>query len=258
MTLGSMTSGKTYYFKVKAYKTVNGTKTYSAYSSVISGAPKKPTPTPTKKPTATPVPTVLPPVNVKATATSPTTVRINWTAKPGTQFVQVWRTHKANATQSEYVLLGTYYASDGTSNSKYLTPNKTYYYKLRGYTKLANGKTVYSGYSTIVSATPTVSVAAPTSLRVTGTTGNSISLAWNAVSGENIMYEVWRMTSPTNTPGVCLGRYTDPSKISTNLKPGTSYSYRVRAYYYYYDSKGELHRVYGQYSNISTAKTRVS
>ena len=63
------------------------------------------------------------------------------------------------------------------------------------------------------------------------------------------------MNSATETPGVCLGRYTDPVKVSTNLKANTSYSYRVRAYYYYYDSQGELHRVYGQYSNIVTGKT---
>lgn len=199
--------------------------------------------------------TVSAPTNVKATPASPTTVKITWNAAPGTSFVQVWRTNKANAEQKDYVLLGTYHASDGNSTSKLLTPNKTYYYKLRGYTKLASGKNVYSGYSAVVSATPSVNVAAPVSLRVTGKTSSSISLQWNAVSGNNIMYEVWRLSSVTNTPGVCLGRYSNTAKVSTNLKPGTTYYYRVRAYYYYYDGGGQLHRVYGPYSSIVSART---
>ena len=33
-------SGKTYYFKVRAYKTVNGTKVYGNYSAVVSATPK--------------------------------------------------------------------------------------------------------------------------------------------------------------------------------------------------------------------------
>ena len=35
-TKTNLTSGKTYYFKVRAYKTVNGTKTYGDFSAVKS------------------------------------------------------------------------------------------------------------------------------------------------------------------------------------------------------------------------------
>ena len=35
-TKGSLTKGKTYYFKVRAYRTVDNTKIYSSYSSVKS------------------------------------------------------------------------------------------------------------------------------------------------------------------------------------------------------------------------------
>ncbi len=217
---------------------------------------KKPTNTPTKKPTATATPTikVSAPSNVTAKASSPTTVDISWTPAPNTDFVQVWRTHKPNAEQSDYVLLGTYYASDGKSVSKSLTPNKTYYYKLRSYKKLSNGTNVYSGYSTVVSATPKVDV--PTGLKVTATTSNSISLNWNKVNGTSIFYEVWRLDDPNNMPGACLGRYKETSKVSTNLKSGTTYYYRVRAYYYYKDADGTEHRIYGGYSPIVSAKTK--
>ena len=215
---------------------------------------KKPTNTPTKKPTATPTIKVSAPSNVKTKGSSPTTVDISWTPAPNTDFVQVWRTHKANAQQSDYVLLGTYYASDGKSISKALTPNKTYYYKLRSYKKLSNGTKVYSGYSTVVSATPKVD--APTGLKVTATTSDSISLSWNKVNGTSIFYQVWRIDNPNNLPGACLGRYTTTSKVSTNLKSGTTYYYRVRAYYYYKDADGTEHRIYSGYTPIVSAKTK--
>ncbi|MCL2488747.1 MAG: CotH kinase family protein, partial [Oscillospiraceae bacterium] len=35
-----LTAGKTYYYKIRAYKTVNGQKIYSAYSSIVSAKPK--------------------------------------------------------------------------------------------------------------------------------------------------------------------------------------------------------------------------
>ena len=215
---------------------------------------KKATPKPTKKATATPTVKVSAPSNVKAVASSPSTVDISWTPAPNTDFVQVWRTHKANAQQSDYVLLGTYYASDGKSVSKSLTPGKTYYYKLRSYKKLSNGSKVYSGYSTIVSAAPKVDN--PTGLKVTATTSNSISLSWDKVNGTNIFYEVWRLSSPENTPGALLGIYTDTTKTSTNLASGTTYYYRVRAYYYYKDANDQEHRVYSGYSSIVSAKTK--
>ena len=152
------------------------------------------------------------------------------------------------------MLLGTYAAADGKSVSKSLLPNTTYYYKLRSYKKLSNGTNVYSGYSTVVSATPKVGT--PTNLKVTGTTSSSISLSWSKVAGTNINYEVWRLDDPNNTPGACLGRYTETSKTSTSLKPGTTYYYRVRAYYYYYDESNTLHRIYGNYTTIVSGKTQ--
>ena len=117
-----------------------------------------------------------------------------------------------------------------------------------------HGTKVYSGYSAIVSATPKVN--APTGLKVTGTTKDSISLTWNKISGSNILYEVWRLESPTKTPGALLGIYTGTTKTSTNLKSGTTYYYRVRAYYYTKDANGQTHKYYSGYSTIVSAKTK--
>ena len=37
----NLTTGKTYYFKVRAYKEVNGEKIYGSYSTIVSAVPKK-------------------------------------------------------------------------------------------------------------------------------------------------------------------------------------------------------------------------
>ena len=134
----SLTPGKTYYYKLRGYSYNSSNKrVFSNYSTIVNATLK-----------------ALTPYNVKATPKSTTTVKIEWTAPPDTQFVEVWRTHKANAEQKDYVQLGIYYASAGTSMSKSLTPGKTYYYKLRGYAYNKDNKREYSPYSNIVSATP--------------------------------------------------------------------------------------------------------
>ena len=191
-----------------------------------------------------------------AKPSSPTTVDIKWTAPADASFVEVWRTTKANAEQKDYVCIGIYNAKDGASVSKLLTPNKTYYYKLRTYIKYSDGKKIYSGYSRVLSAKPTISVSAPTGLRVTARTNNTISLAWNKVSGSNINYEVWRMDVKGKTPGVCLGRYSDPNSVSKKLTSGKTYYYRVRAYFYYTGTDKQVHRIYSGYSDIVAGKTK--
>ena len=68
-TNSSLTAGKTYYYKVRAYKDQNGKRLYSGYTSVVYATPNLAAPT-----------------NVTAKAASPTTVNIGWTPASGTQY----------------------------------------------------------------------------------------------------------------------------------------------------------------------------
>ncbi len=232
-------TGTRYYFKVRSYvKLSDGSMLFGNFSKVFAG-----------------VPMVSPPTDIDASPIEPTKVGISWRATAGLTYVEVWRTHKADAEQKDYVLLGIYNARDEKSVSKCLTPNKTYYYKLRGYRVREDGKRIYSSYSPVVSATPSVRLGAPKNPHVIKCTTTSITLTWNTVPGANIMYEVWRLSSKDNTPGVCLGRYNTIEKVSTNLKPGTTYYYRIRCYYYYYDAAGQLHRVYSPYGKTISGTT---
>jgi FlaG/FlaF family flagellin (archaellin) len=62
---------------------------------------------------------------------------------------------------------------------------------------------------------------APTGLRATGTTGTSVALVWNAVSGADL-YEIKR-------DGVVTGTAEIPSTMQVGLTPSTTYKFRVRA-----------------------------
>src|SRR5436190_12273105 len=68
-----------------------------------------------------------------------------------------------------------------------------------------------------------VAVAAPSGLAVTGTTNDSASLTWNAVSGV-AAYNVYRNGSKVNGAPVAVTNYTD-----NGLSSGTSYSYFVKS-----------------------------
>ena len=136
----NLTSGSTYYYKFRGYSydSSKSHKYYSDYSPVISAKSK----------------TLQAPFQLKTTPQSSTTVKLQWNTSSDTQFVEVWRAGKANASQSDYVQLGVYNASDKTSMSRKLTTGKTYYYKFRGYRYDSNKKKIYSGYSAVISATP--------------------------------------------------------------------------------------------------------
>ena len=240
-------AGKTYWFRVRPYiQYPSGTKVYyNGYStpkSVSTGS--------------APVPNT--PTGLKATVTSMSTVSLEWNAVSSyntfgySVFYEMWRSTTPDFTESTRFCIGRY--SDTESVSKLLTPDKQYYFRVRAYFfDPATGSRYYGSYSNVASVKtyPMLSNPSWISCANNGTNG-TITVAWGSVtaSGSNMMYELWRMNSSTNTPGICLGRYSSTSAVSKNLTVGNAYYYRVRAYYYYTDSAGVIHRVYGPYSSI--------
>lgn len=216
-----LTTGTTYYFKVRAYKTVNGNKVYSAYSSIVSTAPKLSTPT-----------------NVKAVSTSVTSIKVSWAAVEGAAGYDVFR---STSKDSSFVLLGSVTAT--SRNCPGLTTGKTYYFKVRAY-KTVNGNKVYSAYSTVVSAVP--KPATPSNMKAVSASATSIKLTWNAVTGAT-GYEVYRSTSK-NGPFDYLCWVSENIKVSTALKTGTTYFYKVRAFKTVNGKK-----IYGNYSTVVSA-----
>lgn len=125
----SLATGTTYYYKVRAYRTVDKKKVYSSYSSVVSAKPVLKTP------------------SVKLTSGSKKAT-IKWEKISGASGYEVYR---ATSKSGKYSKIKTITKNSTVSyvNSS-LTKNKTYYYKVRAY-RTVNGKKIYSSYSVVKS-----------------------------------------------------------------------------------------------------------
>lgn len=121
-----LSSGKTYYYKVRAYKTVGKTNYYSNYSSSLTTSTKCSTP------------------SIIVSTPKTKVAKVSWKKVSGASGYSIYRATSKNG-QYEYVK-----NIDSGSTSSYintgLKKGKTYYYKIKAY-KIVNGSKVYSSYS---------------------------------------------------------------------------------------------------------------
>ena len=123
-----LTTGKTYYYKVRAYATISGEKVYSCFSSVK---------------TAKIVPAAVKLSSAKAKGTS---VTVKWSKVSGASGYAV---HRATSQNGKYTRVGTIKKGSTVSyTDSRLKSKKNYYYKVRAY-RTVNGKNVYGSYSAV-------------------------------------------------------------------------------------------------------------
>jgi fibronectin type 3 domain-containing protein len=217
-----LTTGKTYYYKVRAYRTVGTTKVYSNYSSVVSAKPA-----------------LSAPVSVKAVSYSYSILNTSWRTVSGARGYEVYR---ATSATGNYDKISTTTATSHYSTG--LTTNRIYYYKVRAYITIGTTK-VYSSYSSVASAKPIP--ATPPSIKATLINSKSIRLMWTGVTGAN-GYEVYRATSRTGKYGF-LAKTTNPYYLNSDLITGKTYYYKIRAY----RTVGKT-KVYSGWTSIVSAK----
>jgi len=128
-TNSNLTLGKTYYYRVRAYRTVSGQKVYSNYSG------KKGLQVKLKKPVIK---------KLEAAKTSRAIV-ITWGKINKAQGYVIYRATSYNGTYTKYKTVKGGTKISTTANQELY---KNYYYKIRAYRKV-NGKNVYSPYSAI-------------------------------------------------------------------------------------------------------------
>lgn len=120
-----MKTGKTYTYKVKAYKLADGKKVYSPVSDMAYTAPKL----------------AVPSFKLKA---GTRTITVTWSKVNGADGYKIYRATSKNGT---YKVIRTASSKDTRSyTSRGLTKNKTYYYKMKAY-RVVDGKRVYSNYT---------------------------------------------------------------------------------------------------------------
>jgi fibronectin type 3 domain-containing protein len=127
----SLTTGKTYYYKVKAYRKAGTAKVYGSYSSAVS---------------AKPVPAV--PGSFKAAKASASSIKLSWSSVSGANGYMIYR---ATSSAGKYTLIKTLTSKTYTDTK--LTKNKTYYYKVCAY-KTVSGKKICGLFTAIKSAKP--------------------------------------------------------------------------------------------------------
>ena len=128
LTDTGLTTGTAYYYKVRAYKTVNGVNYYGSYSSLKAG-----------------VPSLSKPATPSVSKASKTTVKVKWKGISGETGYQVYRATSKNGKYSK--VKSVKMASSKYPYAKIKTKKgKTYYYKVRAYKKVGS-KTVYSSFS---------------------------------------------------------------------------------------------------------------
>ncbi|MGI6176370.1 MAG: Ig-like domain-containing protein [Christensenellales bacterium] len=133
-TNAGLTSGKTYYYKVRAYRTVNGKKEYGVFSSAVSA---RPIPVKVKSP--------------KAASVGYRKIKVSWAKTAGATGYEVYR---ATSSGGKYSRVKTITSGNTLSYTNAgLTSGKTYYYKVRAY-RAVSGKKVYGVFSNISKARP--------------------------------------------------------------------------------------------------------
>lgn len=120
--------GKTYYYKVRAYKKNGSKTTYGKFSGSFAVTPKPAVPT------------------FKLSALN-NGIKVTWNKASGASGYKIYRATSKNGT---YKVIKNAKSTERCYTSKYLKDKKTYYYKMRSY-KVVNGKNVYSKYSIVKS-----------------------------------------------------------------------------------------------------------
>ncbi len=129
----NLTTGATYYYKVRAYRMDWSTKVYSTFSSVVSAKPA-----------------LLAPASFTAARASSSSIKLAWAAVSGASGYEVYR---YNASTGVYQLVTRVSSSVRSYTNTGLTKNKVYYYKVRAY-RMVGSTRVYGPFSPVKSAKP--------------------------------------------------------------------------------------------------------
>ena len=223
-------TGTTYYYKIRAYKTVGNENIYGSYSTIFSGKTKG----------------LSQVKNLKQTVAEKTSVKLSWSKVSDASGYRVYRSTSKDGT---YKLVADLSGSSKTSyTNKNLSPGKTYYYKVRAYKKVGSNRD-YGSYSSKLKASTKCN--AP----VISTTSNDkgkVKITWKKVSGAS-GYAIYRSTSKNGSYQKIktLKSGSTLSFIDTNLKSKKTYYYKVKAY-----KSADMGNVYSAYSSMKSVKVK--
>lgn len=210
-----LTSGSTFYYRIRSYTTKSGKTSYSNWSAVVSGI------------------TMQQPVIAAVRSENNKKIKLTWNQTENAKNIEIYRSTEENGT---YGLLATVNGINNyTYNDSSVSEGKLYYYKIRSIGMIDN-TTIYSDYSAPLSGRSAVK---PKSLYAVSRNSNSIRISWKGSS--NVTgYTVMRSTSKSGTYKK-IATVKDPKAAyfdDTTVSAGKTYYYKVEAYNYNGSTKG--------------------
>ncbi len=200
-------TGTKYYYKVRAYKTVDDETVWGAYSNEVSVTPTMKAP------------------KVTLTNNSYNSVTVKWNKISGADGYKVTRAESADGAYKTVKTVKDYDIVSYTDTG--LSVGKTYYYKVYAYRSMDDGNV--KGAKSEAAAIKAVPGATTVKSEAAGAT--QIKLTWSKVSlpSKNSGYIVYQQTGGAwKKIKTCSNKTT--SYTVKNLTAGTDYTFRVTAY----------------------------
>ena len=218
---------QTYYYKVRARRTINNKANYGAFSKVVSGNMHLAKP------------------SMKASGGPQIT--LSWKEVPDASIYTIYR-----STQSTTGFKAIACVSDNRYVQKgdKIKPNQRYYYRIIAKNEASGVK---SSISNTVSAFISIGNPASTSAKASAVNANQIKITWKkATRATN--YEIYRSTSKTKgfVKIATTANTTTYTDASSSLIPKKTYYYKIKPIRKYYQWK-----FVGSNSNVTMAMTQI-
>lgn len=221
-------SGKYYYYRVYAFKKINGKKYYGSYSPVR---------------TKTTGYLVSTPQSLKASSQTTSSVKISWKVTPKANGYIVYRSTNKN---SGYKAVKTISSKNTTYFvNKKLSKGKTYYYKVYAYRTYKGSKGIGAPASITTSTKPTT----PKMSSAKNSAKKTAKVTWKKATGAT-GYELYFSTKKSKGYKKAYSG-TKLSYTKKSLKKGKIYYFKVRAYRTVNGKK-----LYGSYSSPKSVKIK--
>ena len=160
---------------------------------------------------------------IKITNNDYASVTLSWNESAAAHGYQIYRSTKENGS---FQKIATVNADTRSFTDTSVVPGKLYRYKVRAYMKLGS-KNKYSSYSDTKTADLTIPATAWKTCKVKKY--RTVELSWKKKSVDG--YKIYRKTG--NGKFVCIQTLSKKSSVSfkdTSVKPGSTYTYRIRGY----------------------------
>lgn len=201
-TRSNLTSGKDYFFKVRAYRMQNGQKVFSAFSDVSEATANLKTP-----------------VISSVTASASKALTVTWNYVKNADGYSVYMAYSKDGTYSCMASV------TGTSYTKTkLQPNTTCYFKVRPYL-LYNGSKVFGSFSAVVSGK---AVLGAPEIDVSAGRDGTMAVTWGKIDGAD-GYSIYMAPEISGTY-TCLASTASERFTKSGLNGGAAYLFKVRSY----------------------------